>query len=302
MNYKLVIIIAGPTASGKTSLAIDLARHFHTEIISADSRQSFKEINIGVAKPSAGQLQWVKHHFINSHSIQEEVNASIFEHYALFAANSIFERQDIAVMAGGTGLYIKAFCEGLDDIPAIPALIRIQVETLFREEGLEALQRQVSEKDPGFFVSGEIQNPRRLMRALEVALFTGQSIRHFQRRHPVQRNFRILKIGINPPKEELHHNINDRVDRMMDQGLLNEVRSLLPRRKLNALQTVGYSELFDHLDGNSSLTEAIQRIKINTRQYAKHQLTWFRKEPEMIWIENPDFDEAMKVVRETIKI
>ncbi|MEP7257760.1 MAG: tRNA (adenosine(37)-N6)-dimethylallyltransferase MiaA [Flavitalea sp.] len=302
MNHKLVIIIAGPTASGKTSLAIELARHFQTAIISADSRQCFKEMNIGVAKPSAEQLQLVKHHFINSHSIQNEVNASIFEHYALHAANAIFESRDIAVMAGGTGLYLKAFCEGLDDIPAIPALVRNMVETIFREQGIDELQRQVQEKDPGYYASGEIQNPRRLMRALEVAMFSGKSIRDFQRSKPAQRNFRILKIGIQPAREALYQQINNRVNIMMEQGLLSEVMGLIPYRELNALQTVGYSELFDHLDGNLSLPEAVDRIKTNTRQYAKRQLTWFRKDPEMVWITNPGYQEAMNIIRESAKI
>lgn len=282
-NKKTVIIIAGPTASGKTAVAIQLALHYNTEIISADSRQCFKELNIGVARPSAEELQQVNHHFIASHSIQEEVTAATFEEYALQKTKELFAKHDVVVMVGGTGLYIKAFCEGLDHIPAIDPLIRQEVVKGYEEKGLPWLQEEIKKKDPLFYEQGEIQNPQRMMRALEVAEATGQSILSFRKKEKAQRDFNILKIGLDVPKEQLHQQIHTRVDKMIAAGLVDEVQSLLPYRQLNALQTVGYAELFEYLDGKISLEKAIEQIKTNTRQYAKRQLTWFRKDEEIKW-------------------
>jgi tRNA dimethylallyltransferase len=285
---KTCIIISGPTAVGKTSVAIQVARHFGTEIISADSRQCFKELNIGVAKPSAEELAAVKHHFINSHSIHEELNAAGFEQYALQAARSIFQQNDIAVMTGGTGLYIKAFCEGMDEIPPVLPGIREKIMAGLEKSGLAWLQQQVKEQDPLYFSTGEIQNPQRLVRALEVVQSTGRSIRHFQQGKKMERNFRIIKTALGLPKEELHRNINHRVDEMIARGLLQEVTTLMPWRGLNALQTVGYTELFDYLDGNSTLEQAVELIKKNTRQYAKRQMTWFRRDKDISWFSPQD--------------
>ena len=285
---KTCIIISGPTAVGKTSAAIQAARHFKTEIISADSRQCYKELNIGVAKPSAEELAAVKHHFINSHSIHEEVHAAGFEQYALQAAEKIFQQHDIAVMTGGTGLYIKAFCEGIDEIPPVLPGIREKIVEEFERSGLEWLQQQVKEQDPLYYSTGEIQNPQRLMRALEVVQSTGKSIRSFQQGKKIQRPFRIIKTALELPKEELHRNINHRVDQMMEQGLLEEVKTLVPWRHLNALQTVGYTELFDYLDGKHTLEQAVELIKKNTRQYAKRQMTWFRRDKEITWYSPSD--------------
>jgi tRNA dimethylallyltransferase len=281
---KTVIIVTGPTASGKTAMAIELAKKHHTAIISADSRQCFKEMNIGVAKPSADELAVIKHYFIDSHSIHEEVNAAVFEQYALNTVNKIFENNEVAIMAGGTGLYIKTFCEGLDEMPVVPAEIRNHIIQEYELNGLSWLQEQIKLQDPVFYASGEIQNPQRLMRALEIKLSTGISIKELQKSKKVQRTFNIIKYGIDIPKEQLHNNINTRVNKMMEAGLVEEVRSLIPYRHLNALQTVGYSEIFDYFDNKLSLPEAIERIKINTRQYAKRQLTWFRRDPEIQWI------------------
>lgn len=280
---KTCIVIAGPTASGKTPLAIAIAQHFNTCIISADSRQCFKELTIGVAKPSPQELQQVKHYFIGTHSITEEVNAAVFEQYALTAVNDIFRQQDVAVMAGGTGLYIKAFCEGLDHIPAIDTAVRNDIQEHYRLEGLAWLQQAVRTEDPAWYASGEIQNPQRLARALEVIRATGRSIRSFQEGKTTTRDFNIIKIGLNLPGEQLYHNINRRVDIMMEQGLLQEVTSLLPYRSLNALQTVGYKELFEYLDHTISLDAAIELLKKNTRHYAKRQLTWFRRDETIHW-------------------
>lgn len=287
---KTCIIIAGPTAVGKTSLAIALAQHFNTEIISADSRQCFKELDIGVAKPSPQQLQLVKHYFINSHSVEQEFNAALFEQYALDAIEKIFLSHDIAIVAGGTGLYIKAFCEGLDEIPPIDSSVRDAIIDTYAQKGLSWLQQQVQLADPLYYEQGEIQNPQRLMRALEVKQSTGRSILSFQQQKKKERDFRIIKIGIELPREELYHRINTRVDDMMQQGLLDEVKSLLPYRQLNALQTVGYSELFEYFDGKITLEEATTVIKQHTRNYAKRQLTWFKKDPAFQWFAPDDLE------------
>lgn len=281
---KTCIVIAGPTAVGKTTFAIQLAQHLNTQIISADSRQCFKELNIGVARPSEEELQMVTHYFIASHSIQEEVNAVVFEQYALQKINEIFNHHDTAVMVGGTGLYIKAFCDGIDELPPINETIRQKIIEGYNQSGLVWLQNEVAEKDPVYFAKGEIKNPQRLMRALEVKISSGRSIMEFQTKQKKQRDFDIVKIGLELPKEQLIQNIHNRVDAMMEQGLLNEVTALQPYKHLNALQTVGYRELFDHLDGLASLESAIERIKINTRQYAKRQMTWFKKDPELHWV------------------
>jgi tRNA dimethylallyltransferase len=285
-RQKTVIIVLGPTASGKTAAAIDLASRFKTEIISADSRQCFRELNIGVARPSTEELKAVPHHFIATHSIHEEVTAASFEQYALTKAAELFIKHDVVVMAGGTGLYIKAFCEGLDTIPAIPSAIRDTITKSYEERGLSWLQEQVKEKDPAFYESGEIQNPQRMMRALEVVEYTGQSILSFRKNKKTERAFAIIKVGIDLTKEELHRRIHYRTDQMLDHGLLQEVKDLKPYQHLNALQTVGYKEIFDYLDNKISLEKAVEDIKTNTRQYAKRQMTWFRKDPDILWNED----------------
>ncbi|MBL0184003.1 MAG: tRNA (adenosine(37)-N6)-dimethylallyltransferase MiaA [Chitinophagaceae bacterium] len=284
-GIKTCIVIVGPTAVGKTSLAIEVAQHFHTEIISADSRQCFRELNIGVAKPSAEELNLVKHYFISSHSIEADVNAAVFEQYALEKVNEIFRHHDVAVVVGGTGLYVKAFCQGIDEVPVIDPAIRKNIIVGYEAEGLEWLQKQVEKNDPVYYLNGEIKNPQRLMRALEVKLSTGRSIMLFQTQQKKKRNFNIIRIGLQLPKEQLNENINKRVDAMIQRGLLDEVKLLLPYQKLNALQTVGYRELFGYLEGPLSLDDAIGMIKLNTRQYAKRQMTWFRKDTEIKWCE-----------------
>ena len=283
-KQKTVIIICGPTAVGKTAAAIALAKYFQTEIISADSRQCFKELRIGVARPSDEELREVPHHFIASHSINENINAAFFEQYALRKVNELFKDHDVIVMVGGTGLYIKAFSEGLDEIPPIDETIRKSISENYEEHGLSWLQEEVRRKDPEFYKVGEIQNPQRMMRALEVVESTGQSILSFRKNKKIKRPFNIVKIGLELPKEELHLNINSRVDKMIEDGLIEEVRSLQGYRDVNALQTVGYSEIFEHLDRKISLEAAIEEIKKNTRQYAKRQMTWFKKDKEINWV------------------
>jgi tRNA dimethylallyltransferase len=264
-------------------MAVHLAQHFNTSIISADSRQCYREMTIGVAKPSKEELQTVTHYFVDSHSIHSTVNAAVFEEYALKAANDIFSKSDVVVMVGGTGLYIKAFCEGMDAIPAIPAFIRESINSSYEKNGLGWLQEQVQHQDPLYYQTGEIKNPRRLIRALEVIQATGKSIRSFQSGRSDLRPFKIIKIGLQLPKEALYQNIDKRVDNMIEEGLLAEVKELLPWRHLGALQTVGYSELYDYLDGKTPIQEAISLIKRNTQQYAKRQMTWFKKDADIQW-------------------
>jgi tRNA dimethylallyltransferase len=305
-KQKTVIIICGPTAVGKTSVAILLAKYFHSEIISADSRQCFKELKIGVARPSDEELREVPHHFIASHpiatgSITENINAAFFEKYALQIVNELFKNHDIVIMVGGTGLYIKAFCEGLDEIPATDESIRKKIIAGYESNGLEWLQDEVRKKDPAFYKTGEIQNPQRIMRALEVIESTGQSILSFRRNKKIKRDFRIVKIGLELPKEELHTNINLRVDKMINDGLVEEVRSLQGYRDVNALQTVGYSEIFEHLDEKMSLAAAIEEIKKNTRQYAKRQLTWFKKDKEIHWINARQKSEIVSMAQKLVQ-
>lgn len=297
MKNKTVIIIAGPTAVGKTSLALQLAEHLHTKIISADSRQCFKELNIGVAKPSDKELKSVHHYFINTFSVNEEVNAALFENLALQWTQEIFAGNDFTIIVGGTGLYIKSFCEGLDEMPAADVLIRKEIQMKFEQNGLIWLQNELKKNDPEFYAKGEMQNPQRIMRALEIKLTTGKSILSFRSQQKKQRPFNIIKIGLQLNKEDLHNNINNRVDKMINDGLLTEVKKLLPYKNLNALQTVGYSELFDYLDEKISLQEAIELIKKNTRHYAKRQMTWFKKDPEMQWFSPTDFEAIKKITQ-----
>jgi tRNA dimethylallyltransferase len=279
---KTAIIIVGPTASGKSAAALRLARQLDTSIISADSRQCYREMNIGVARPSAEELSSVRHYFINSHSIHDPVDAVVFEQEALQAANEIFATRDQLVMAGGTGLYVRVFTEGIDDIPAVEETIKLEVRSVKRTVG--ELQLWLEKIDPDYVRNTtEPGNPVRLMRAIEVKLSTGRSILSYRNGGPKKRDFNIVRIGIDLPRETLYRRINDRVDHMMDQGLFAEAQALFPHRHLDALQTVGYQELFDHLEGKYSLDEAVAKIRQHTRNYAKRQLTWFRREQEVEW-------------------
>jgi tRNA dimethylallyltransferase len=288
---KSVIIVAGPTGAGKTAVAIELAQHFKTEIISADSRQCYMELNIGVARPSAEELNTVSHHFIASHSIHQKVDAAVFEQYALQKIKMLFEKYDTVIMAGGTGLYIKVFCEGMDEIPEVKEDVRNKIIQQYEANGREWLQKELEQKDPEFYKVGEMQNPQRMMRALEVIESTGHSILYFRKGKKETRDFNIIKTALELPKEELHRNINTRTDKMIEAGLVEEVKNLLPYKNLNALQTVGYSEIFDYLDHKITLEKAIEQIKTNTRQYAKRQMTWFKKDKEINWIERSRIKE-----------
>jgi tRNA dimethylallyltransferase len=280
-----VFIVCGPTAVGKTAFAIELAEYLQTEIISADSRQCFRELGIAVAKPSFEELKRITHHFIDSHSITEELNAGKFEQYALQKAEAIFKQHQTAVMVGGTGLYIKAFCEGMDSMPAIDPIVREHIIQEYAAKGMSWLQEEVSKKDPQFWQMAEQENPQRLMRALEMILTTGISITEFRKSEKKIRPFKIIKIGLELPREILNQRINQRVDLMLKSGLITEAEKLYSQRNNNALQTVGYQELFEYLDGKISIDRAIELIKQHTRQYAKRQMTWFKKDPEIKWFD-----------------
>ena len=281
-----VYIIVGPTAVGKTKYAIELAQKLKTEIISADARQCYHELNIGVARPSNEELAQVKHHFIASHSIQETVNAGIFEAYAMKKSAELVAAFGSVVMVGGTGLYIKAFVEGMDQIPAIDPKLRSQIQEDVSLKGIDWLQTQVQAKDPAYWAQadkGEQQNTQRLSRALEVVIGTGQSILSFQLQSKKIRSFDIQKIGLEMPREQLYDRINQRVVQMVDMGLEEEVKALSPQFHLNALQTVGYQEWLPYFEGHQTKEAVIQAIQQNTRHYAKRQLTWFKKDPEIKW-------------------
>ena len=292
-SKKTVIIILGPTASGKTDLSLLFASRYNTSIISADSRQCFKELDIGVAKPPEESLKAIKHYFINSHSIHDKVNAQAFEEYALEAADKIFKQNDIAIMVGGTGMYIKAFCEGLDAVPEVDLSVRDEIVKAYNTNGLSWLQEELKKKDPVFWNQAEQQNPQRLMRALEVINATGVSITQFRKQQKKKRPFRVIKVGINIPKAQLHLNIDTRVNEMVEKGLVAEVKSLLPYKQLNALQTVGYKEIFEYLEGNLSLQESINQIKSNTKLYAKRQVTWFKKDKSIHWLDDTTTKNAL---------
>lgn len=269
-------------------MGIALARHFQTEIISADSRQFYKEMSIGTAKPDKDELAQVKHHFINSHSIKEEYSAGDFEKDALSLLDKLFKQHDVVVMVGGSGLFIRAVCEGLDNLPKAPATIRERLNSIFEREGIEPLRQQLKDVDPDYYDTADTQNPQRVIRALEVYEATGRPFSAFRVREMAHRPFETITIGLNTEREKLYERINNRVDKMIEDGLVEEVRSLLPYRDKPALLTVGYAEIFDYLDGTISREEAVLRIKQNSRRYAKRQITWFKKYGDTVWFEPDD--------------
>lgn len=286
----LLIIILGPTAAGKTAIAVKLAGHLKTEIISCDSRQFYRELNIGVARPSDEELRSVVHHFIGFLPVTESYNAGRYETDTLDMLNRLFQEKKVMVMAGGSGLYIHAITHGIDRLVNPDPVLREQLVKDINERGLESLQRKLLELDPLYFSQMDNKNPKRLIRALEVCLSTGQPYSSLRTGKPAHRPFRVLKIGIKTGRQELVARIEKRVDCMMEAGLLEEVRSLIPFRDMNALNTVGYKELFAYLDGRCSLEEAVGKIKTDTRRYAKRQMTWFRKDPDVRWFDPDDLN------------
>jgi tRNA dimethylallyltransferase len=293
---KTLYVLTGPTAAGKTAVSIQLAKKLQTAVISADSRQCYTEMSIGTAKPSQGELQQVKHYFISAFPVTTSLTAADYETLALGYLQEIFQQHDEAVVCGGTGLYIKALCEGLDEMPDVDETIAAEADRLYKTNGLEWLQQTVQNEDPEFYEAGEIKNPARLLRALIFKRSAQQSIIHFHSRAKKQRPFRIIKAGLELPREIMYTRINERVDEMMGLGLLDEVKKLYPLRHLKNLQTVGYTELFDYLDNKCTLGEAISKIKQNTRNYAKRQMTWFRKDKEIQWFRADDEDLAEKIL------
>lgn len=277
MSTKKCIIVVGPTAAGKTAEAIRIAKAHHTEIISADSRQCYRELNIGVARPSPEELSTVKHYFIANHSVTEKITAATFEEEAIGYLEEIFSKHDVAVVCGGTGLYIKALVDGLDNIPDIPDQVRDQVIALYETEGIDGLRKKLLSLDPGFSEKGDVNNPNRMMRALEVFLHTGIPILQFHTGHKVERSFEVEYHIVNPTRDVLYERINKRVDQMIALGLEDEVRPLVQYKNLPALQTVGYKEMFDFIEGRITKEEATEKIKQHTRNYAKRQITWFNK-------------------------
>ncbi len=273
----------GPTAVGKTDVAIRLARQLGTEILSADSRQCYADMRIGTARPTTEQLQAVRHHFIDEFPVEIRLTAADYEQYALQCLKQIFATHRHAVVCGGTGLYINALCAGLDEMPPVAEEVTMGVENLYETEGIAGLQAAIELEDPGFFASGEIHNPHRVMRALAFVRTHGKSIQTFRSGTAKKRDFRIVKIGLELERSVLYSRIEQRVDAMMTEGLLEEARVLFPKKELKNLQTVGYTELFDHFDGKMTLAQATEKIKQHTRNYAKRQMTWFRKDPDVIW-------------------
>ena len=296
---KKLIVIAGPTAVGKTAAAIKLAQHLKTEIISADSRQFYREMSIGTAKPDTEELKQAKHHFINSHSITESFTVGDFEKEALQLLDTLFKTYDQVIMVGGSGLFIQAITQGFDNLPAADPEVRKKLNQELAEKGIQHLQSKLKEVDPEYYNQVDLNNPQRLIRALEVFEATGKSFSSYRKAAINTRSFEINTIVLNLPREELYDRINRRVDMMVEQGLIEEARSLLPFRPLNPLNTVGYSELFDYFDGKTDLDTAIGMIKQNTRRFAKRQLTWFRKGMDMKWMAADDpnlIDEIIKKV------
>ena len=293
LNQKTLVVITGPTAVGKTALCVKIAQHFNTEIISADSRQFYQELSIGTAKPSPQEMEGIPHHLINSHSITENINASDFEKTALDILTQLFKKHQIVILTGGSGLYIDALCDGFDEnIPKANPSIRKELEEIYQKHGITILQEKLQQLDPVFYEEVDRSNVQRLQRAIEVCMTTNSTYSELRKGIKQERPFNILKIGLEREREELFTRINQRVDKMMQQGLLDEVKQVKKYRKHNALKTVGYTELFNYLDKNISLEDAIEKIKVNTRRYAKRQLGWFHKDNDYNWF-HPDDQKSI---------
>jgi tRNA dimethylallyltransferase len=288
----MLIVVAGPTAVGKTRVAIALAERLGTEIVSADARQVYREMRIGTAHPSEQELARVRHHLVGTHSIHESYNAAAYGAEALAIITDLFKRYEYVILCGGSGLYIKAVLEGFDDIPDVDPAVRENLNREYREKGLPWLQEKMRELDPEYYAVMEQQNPQRILRALEVRIGTGRSIASFRKQRQRTPPFPVIKIGVTMDRKDLYRAIDERVDRMVEAGLFEEATALYPYRHLNALRTVGYQEIFDYIEERHDKTEAINLIKQHTRNYAKRQLTWFRRDPEYKWF-GPEDTEGM---------
>ena len=287
---KTLIVITGPTAVGKTRLCIDIAKHFGIPIINADSRQIYKELKIGTASPTDEERREVQHYFVGTLSLEDYYSASLYEQQVLALLDTLFKTHDYALMAGGSMMYIDAVCNGIDDIPTIDDETRATMKRRLQEEGLESLCKELQRLDPDYYEIVDRQNPKRVVHALEICTMTGKTYTSFRKREKKSRPFRMIKIGLNRERQELYDRINARVDEMMKKGFLEEAKGLIGLKSLNALNTVGYKELFDYLEGRWTLEDAVERIKGNTRRYARKQLTWYKKDEQMKWF-HPDQKE-----------
>jgi tRNA dimethylallyltransferase len=296
VKYHTLVVIVGPTAVGKTELCIKLAKLLETEIVSADSRQIFREMNVGTAKPDEVELSQAKHHLINSHSITEDYDAAAYANDALKVIRQIFSDHQFAILCGGSGLYIKAVCEGFDDIPAISGEIRDDLVKNYTAFGISYLQNRMEQLDPELLQQIDRNNPHRLIRALEVKIATGFSISTFRKKNTADRDFNILKIGLELPREILNERIDRRMDRMIELGLFEEAKALYPFREKNALQTVGYQEIFDYIDGKQDYKETVRLLKRNSRRYAKRQMTWFKRDAQIRWFRPDQIDEISQLI------
>ncbi len=300
MPAKTLIVIVGSTAIGKTSLSILIAKELKCSILSADSRQFYKEMTIGTAKPGEEEMLGIPHYFINSHSVSDDYNVGKYETDAIALLDKLFLTDDTAILVGGSGLYIDAVCKGFDDLPEANAEVRTKINTLFEEKGIEGLQQLLKELDDAYYRKVDLQNPQRISRALAVCLTSGKTYSSFREGKIKKRNFNIIKIGLNTQRELLYEIINHRVEKMMEMGFLEEVKSLQNYKQLNSLQTVGYKELFDYLEGKMELNTTIDLIKQNTRRYAKRQLTWFRRDEEIKWFEPNETEAIMEYLKSQI--
>ncbi len=297
---KYLIIIAGPTGVGKTDLSIGIAKHFNSEILSCDSRQFYRELGIGVAKPTTEQMKEVKHHFIDNVSVSERYSIWQYEDDAIKLLDEYYKTHDIAVMCGGSGLYIDAVCNGIDLMPDPDPVIRQEVSDLYKEKGIEALRFELQRIDPEYYATVDLKNPQRIMRGIEMTRQTGKPFSQFRTNIRQKRNFTPIKILVNTDRNVLYDRINRRVDIMVERGLVDEARSLMQYRDMVALKTIGYTELFDHFDGKTSLDEAIELIKRNSRRYARRQITWFHRNNEYIECE-PVAENILSKISERIK-
>ena len=297
---KTLLVILGPTGVGKTELCLRVAEHFHIPVINADSRQIFREIPIGTAAPTEEHQRRVKHYFVGTHAIDDYYSASMYEEDAVALITRLLEQDECALMSGGSMMYIDAVCNGIDDIPTIRDDIRAEMKRRYEEEGLDALVEELRQLDPEHYAIVDKKNYRRVIHALEICHQTGKTYTSFRVGEKKERPFQILKIGLNREREELYQRINARVDEMMRQGLLEEVKRMYPKRQLNALNTVGYKDLFNNLDGTWTLEEAVERMKGNTRRYMRKQLTWFKRDPEIHWFHPDQYDEIIQLIEHSI--
>ena len=295
-SAKTLIVITGPTAVGKTALCLDIAQHFGIPIINADSRQIYKELKIGTASPTIEQMRRVPHYFVGSLSLHDYYSASLFEQQVLEILQREFEHSDYALLTGGSMMYIDAVCNGIDEIPTVDDATRELLKSRLSNEGLEPLVEELRRLDPEYYEIVDKQNPRRVVHGLEICLMTGKTYTSFRKREKKERPFRIVKIGLNRDREELYNRINQRVDQMMTDGLLDEAQRLYPMRHMNALNTVGYKEMFAYIDGTWTLEEAVERIKGNTRRYARKQLTWYKKDEQIRWFHPDEIEQIYSYI------